>query len=642
MFVFYSCLSRIIGIILWLCVSTSSVAFSSTVIPSINVSDIHTFRNILPQTALYIDKANQTGFVDAPVAAYRINSSESSTWTVTTAQLTLPHYLRFAVYNDLPDTAFLYFYADLQEYIQVREERNGQLAFLPEQAYEGRIAMGTRTFLLVIPPQQTVQYVTKIIPFKSRFSEISPALVQASYIAQLFKEDYQNSSLEMLQFTVFCGMLFMMLLYISFKFVQVKSKEYFYYAGYIFCFLFYFFLKANALNIAPVYRIPLAAYYLVNSTQVLAYCLYFAFFRHFLNVVVTLPRLNTILRWVTGVLLAYVAIDFVLFFFPVTYIIRWVVWDSIRLALIGFCAVALVMIVKLRNKLMHYIFAGSIAMSVFGLAAMIFSSNYQLIENWPAPLNSPLLYFQLGITLELLCFSLGLGYKNRQDELEKIEATEALKFERERQVFERYKATVEAREAERRRIASEMHDDIGSGLTSILFLSNAIHRNAQNGQAEATEKIAGMASGLVDQMNSIIWSMNKEYDTLPDLLAYVRSHISELLDNADIGYQFKVQEPVPNLPLSSEQRRNLYLVVKEAVHNIIKHAHATKVTLSFRYADKLEIQIADNGVGLADATGRRFGNGLKNIRQRMQDIGGTVDFQSETGTGTTVKLMVDC
>ncbi len=636
-------MSRINFVFLWLWIFPlwSSVAAGTT--PVIRASDIGTFRNIRPQTSWCVDHDNQPGFASLPPVRFRSDASDtSSTLHPPVSDVFYPHYFRFAVFNDLPDTAAFYFYADMQEQMQLRQEKNGKQTFLSPQNYEGRVTTGTEVFLLVIPPGQTIQYITKIIPLKSQLAEITPALIHPAQVATFFARNYQNTQWEILQINVFCGMLLMMLLYIFFKYIQARSKEYLYYAGYIFCFLVYFFLKSNAFNTISIYHYPFCSFYLVNHSQVWGYCLYFAFFRQFLNVAVTLPRLNRMLRWATGILLVYSAADLLLFFFPSAYPLRWMLWDIIRTSLILFSVVALFVIIRLKNKLMHYIFAGSISVSAFGLLAMVFSVQYQIIENWAAPFDSPLFYFQLGITIELLCFSLGLGYKNHRDEVEKVEATEALKYERDRQAFERYKAAVEAREAERRRIATEMHDDIGSGLTSILFLSNAIHRHAHNGQAEATEKIAGMASGLVDKMNNIIWSMNKEYDTLQDLIAYVRSHISELLENADLSYRFDIQEPVPELMLNGEQRRNLYLVVNEAVHNIIKHAHATCVTLHFQYDTRLFIRISDDGVGLTGKNGRRFGNGLKNMRQRIQDIGGTIDFGSAPGEGTTVSITVDC
>lgn len=628
-------------VLLLFLVGNRSWAFANAPKDTIYTSSITTFRDIWAETTLYVDTANREAFLHLPAQTYRHDSLYFAD-VLPKKQVFFPHYLRFLLHNDLADTVRLYFYVDMQEAIALQEENltTHQVQELPVKEYSGRGSTGTQAFLLTILPGQTLQYTAKAIPLKSRHSILSPALIQPDYIAELFQRDYWWGFVDLLQFMIFCGMLLMMLLYISFKYLQVRSSEYLYYAGYILLFLCYFFQRGNALNLAPVQRIPFFAYYWESITQIAAYCFYFAFFRQFLNIPRILPRLDTMLRWATVTLILYILLDFILFFFPKTYPLRWLLWDSVRAALILFSIVAIFIIVRIKNKLMAYIFTGSIAVVFCGLLAMVLSFYPAPIANFPVPLRSPLFYFQLGITIELICFALGLGYKNKRDEIEKTEAQEALKIEQTQKEFDRYKASVEARESERKRIATEMHDDIGSGLTSILFLSNVIHRNAQNGQAEVTEKITAMASGLVDQMSNIIWSMNKDYDTLPDMIAYVRSHISELLTNAELDYTFHVQEPIPDDILNGEQRRNIYLVIKEAVHNIIKHAQATQVRIQFRYEEDLFITIDDNGKGMTDATGRKFGNGLKNMQQRMQDIGGEFSLLPGEKGGTQVRMRV--
>ena len=96
-----------------------------------------------------------------------------------------------------------------------------------------------------------------------------------------------------------------------------------------------------------------------------------------------------------------------------------------------------------------------------------------------------------------------------------------------------------------------------------------------------------------------------------------------------------IPQTINDVALSGEQRRNIYLVIKEALHNIVKHANASEVTIAFQLGDQhLEVTIHDNGRGLHQASS--FGNGLKNMRRRIENIGG--DFKIESGTGTTVKL----
>jgi two-component system, NarL family, sensor kinase len=198
------------------------------------------------------------------------------------------------------------------------------------------------------------------------------------------------------------------------------------------------------------------------------------------------------------------------------------------------------------------------------------------------------------------------------------------------------KEKMQAREEERDRIGREMHDDIGSALTTILYLSDDLKTKSKDSDSNIAEKISSTASSIVDNMNEIIWSMNREYDTLDDLIAYTRQHVVEFLQNHSLKYDFDVPESIPAIPISGEQRRNIFLVIKECLHNIVKHSGATEVNISFCFKEGLQACIHDNGKGFETTSGRRFGNGLKNMQQRMESIGGNLEIDNKSGT--TVKL----
>lgn len=198
------------------------------------------------------------------------------------------------------------------------------------------------------------------------------------------------------------------------------------------------------------------------------------------------------------------------------------------------------------------------------------------------------------------------------------------------------KTKMEAREEERNRIGQEMHDDIGSALTTILYLSNDLKTQSNGNNKHTSERIAETAGNVVDKMNEIIWSMNQEYDTLDDLIAYTRQHAANFLKNYNMDYHFETPDPVPDIHLQGEQRRNIYLVIKESLHNIVKHACATKVEVSFLLNKNLTITIHDNGKGVDKENLRRFGNGLQNMKQRMEAVGGS--FEIISNKGTCVKL----
>ncbi|MFT4152184.1 tetratricopeptide repeat protein [Parafilimonas sp.] len=227
-----------------------------------------------------------------------------------------------------------------------------------------------------------------------------------------------------------------------------------------------------------------------------------------------------------------------------------------------------------------------------------------------------------GIVFMLLLLLAGFRYYRQKQQLNKneMQAMQTL------QENIRLKSLIEGQLQERRRISQEMHDDISSGLTSMLFLSRSVQ-----GQETITSKLKNLSQDLVQKMNEIIWTMNFDQDTLENLVAYMRKQIAETLDNAGIAYSFAVTDFLPPKTVSQEFRRNIYLAGKEAVHNIIKHAGATKVTITIEADELLHVIISDNGKGFSN-TNIRFGNGVKNMRQRMQLLNGSIEIINNHGT----------
>ncbi|MDO7884464.1 tetratricopeptide repeat protein [Hymenobacter cheonanensis] len=208
---------------------------------------------------------------------------------------------------------------------------------------------------------------------------------------------------------------------------------------------------------------------------------------------------------------------------------------------------------------------------------------------------------------------------------------------------QRLQALLDGQAQERQRISQEMHDDLGAGLTGILYLSHALQGPpAQAGPAAA--RIGEAASQLSAKMNEVIWTLNDAHDTLESLVQYLRLQMAELLDNAGLDYAFEIDDDLPAARVPKELRRNVYLVVREAVHNAIKHADCQCVTISMHVRDgALQVCVRDDGRGLpvgeAGPAARPFGNGLANMRQRIAQLSGQLRFET-AGEGTCVCLSV--
>jgi signal transduction histidine kinase/ligand-binding sensor domain-containing protein len=207
------------------------------------------------------------------------------------------------------------------------------------------------------------------------------------------------------------------------------------------------------------------------------------------------------------------------------------------------------------------------------------------------------------------------------------------KIRKQKIIFEKQQAV----EQERTRIAMEMHDDLGSGLTAIRYLAGSLSAQASSATQDKANKIARSAKSLVDSMNDIIWTMKSDNNTIVDVLAYIRKQVAEQLESADIKYSFDFSENNSHLKLSSEQKRNLLLISKEAIHNIIKHSNATKVWVIVQLNDNsLVLIIKDNGKGFDPEKTTQFGNGLGSMRRRAQEVNAQLSVL--TNEGTVIKL----
>jgi signal transduction histidine kinase len=192
----------------------------------------------------------------------------------------------------------------------------------------------------------------------------------------------------------------------------------------------------------------------------------------------------------------------------------------------------------------------------------------------------------------------------------------------------------------RNRIATDLHDDIGTTLTNISILSELSKKYLlQKEQAgvfldRIEEEVANSGQALDD----IVWSINTKNDTLEQTVARMRRYVAELFDAANITYSLQLDEQFEQYKLNMEQRRDCFLIFKESINNIYKHANAQHVHIKV-WIDKshLFMTIKDDGKGF-DITAATHRNGIKNIRNRIQKWRGTLTINSAEGEGTVTEL----
>lgn len=187
---------------------------------------------------------------------------------------------------------------------------------------------------------------------------------------------------------------------------------------------------------------------------------------------------------------------------------------------------------------------------------------------------------------------------------------------------------------ERQRISSEIHDDIGAGLSGVRLLSELTREKVQDRELQhEVAKIHSSITELSGKMREVIWSLNTDNDTLENLVYYLQRQAYQLFESAPVKLVVSIPNvDIPEIKLGGEVRRHLYLAVKEALHNVIKHSGATECHFSVTAShNQLSMTIKDNGRGLPPAV-NGYGNGMKNMKMRMKAVGGVLNIRSEGET----------
>jgi len=197
----------------------------------------------------------------------------------------------------------------------------------------------------------------------------------------------------------------------------------------------------------------------------------------------------------------------------------------------------------------------------------------------------------------------------------------------------------QALENERRRISRDLHDDIGARLTEIALMGEVARRSAHTTDAMENQ-LGGMTykvRELINAMEEVIWTVNPRNDSLVGMATFLCDYTERFLSSAQIGCRLEVAENLPKITLGAQVRHNLLLAVKEALNNAVKHAQANTVWLRIHMEDNsFRVEVADDGRGLEPQDSGRIGNGLQNMRARMESVQGSVEFLSMPGSGTRV------
>jgi signal transduction histidine kinase/ligand-binding sensor domain-containing protein len=221
-----------------------------------------------------------------------------------------------------------------------------------------------------------------------------------------------------------------------------------------------------------------------------------------------------------------------------------------------------------------------------------------------------------------------------------------LKYRRQLALLEQQHAV----ERDRARIAKDIHDDMGAGLTQITLLTELARREPEQTNANL-ERITQSARKLTKAMDEIVWAVDPQHDTFEGLMDYISAYAEDFLRVAGIRCRMDMPVALPAMRVDAELRYNLFLALKEALNNIVKHAQATEVWLRLKIENhSFTLTVEDNGRGLRAANGAvsnsqssdrlAGGSGLENLKKRLAAVGGDCTVQSEPGLGTRVTMTV--
>lgn len=474
-----------------------------------------------------------------------------------------------------------------------------------------------------------------------------------------FSQDYEREHAFFFFQWLFQGFLLCQVLFTLFQWLIIRRREYLYYLFYMAAISLYFLSKFEVdlgLNLLFAHY-PVLGVYLGKTLMIVAYFLYFRFVRAFLEIPANYPQLNKWFVRIEYFLLLYAAADLVFILFTMDDAVQTHIFTVVLLLVFLVAASFIVYLFRRRQALIYYVLTGSLFVAVGNISGQVFTW-LQDNKHFVAGFNI-LIVPQAGVLLEMLCFTAGLAYKSHMWEKEKIRNQEKL--------IEQLKANelLQTRvQTIRNKIAQDLHDDIGSTLSSISILSDLAMRGDNNDQAfETMHEIKDSSILLMERMDDIVWSINPRNDSLEHLLMRVRHFATTLFEARGLDYTIDIQKNIYEVKLPMDYRQHIYLILKEAINNLVKYAQASQAVIEVRWdRHRLDLFVRDNGrgfdvrgfdvrdfdmrgfdvAGSSTLSGPSMGNGILGMRRRAELMNALLEIRSGPGEGTEIRLHVGC
>lgn len=230
------------------------------------------------------------------------------------------------------------------------------------------------------------------------------------------------------------------------------------------------------------------------------------------------------------------------------------------------------------------------------------------------------------VMLIFVCFIIMVVFIYNKKQLIQQQEDQIRESEFKNQLLQKELERQKAIQLERERISQDMHDDLGAGISAIKLQAEFLkYKMLQESYSEDLEAIINTSEDMNLAMREILWSLNSQNDTIGNFIEYTSSYVKRFLDKTTINLQLDSRIIEKETELSVKARRNLFLVVKEAVHNVYKHSQAKNIYIQFEQTNtSFKIDVLDDGIGLSAIIQK--GNGLTNMSLRMENINGTFEI----------------
>ena len=554
------------------------------------------------------------------------------------------YWARFAIQNNSDSVLQPFIFCDAINYVTlyfvspnhpVQKMEGGSLLYRNKNLSEEEQMYSILPVTLA--PRQTGVVYIKMVQKTEEFFFTGIEIYKKNAFYNRIENYYYNNRQEIMWSLLFQGFVICQILYVFFQWIIIKRKEYLYYFFYLLIILLFFMGKQGIYSGGSFLfsRHPVWSAYLDDTLQILPYFLYYRFIRYFLEIEQNHPTLNKWMIRTEYFLLAYLVFDFVFVITTFKIQLQTRIFAYIISMVFIITAAYIFYLLMKKQTFIYFVLLGSLAVGLGNILGVLFTF---LIfnEHIQIHINDTLIFSEIGIVIEILFFTVGLSYKNKAIEKEKLISQENLIQQlKENQLLNSKMLNV------RNKISLDLHDEIGSTLSAISILSEmAIHEKKDTETASMLEEIKQNSISVMERMDDIVWNINPNNDSMEKLFLRITTFAAKLFEAKGINYKIEIDEKVKQINVLMEYRQNIYLIMKEAINNLVKYSESTEAAIRVSYnTDLLTIIIKDNGIGY-DINQNNDGNGLISMKSRAQEMDAEIEMQSKINEGTSIRLLI--